>query len=188
MEGSSGSAAPDGAALVRLRPLGIDDLEPVARWMGDPAMVAHLPIGPLDRAGTQRYLDDLVAETARSRAGFACCIEDERGEPVGSVVVSVDSLEHRRAELGYLVDRRVWGRGIATAAARLALDRAFGPSGLNRVWSVCDPDNVGSRRVLEKVGMRYEGRLRQDLLVRGAFRDSLLFAVVADDRDAATYL
>jgi RimJ/RimL family protein N-acetyltransferase len=47
---------------------------------------------------------------------------------------------------------------------------------------VCDPDNPASIRVLEKLGMTEEGRLREDLLVHGLFRDSLLYAVVAADR------
>ncbi len=79
-----------------------------------------------------------------------------------------------------------WGQGLGSEVAWLLL--AFGSAhlGLHRIWATCHPDNTGSRRGLEKVGMLYEGRLRGHLLVGGQFRDSLSFAVLATDPRPAT--
>jgi len=68
------------------------------------------------------------------------------------------------------------------------IDFAFDQLGMNRVWAVCDPDNPASTRVLEKCAMTCEGRLREDLLVHGLWRDSLLYAVVASSRSPGPYL
>jgi RimJ/RimL family protein N-acetyltransferase len=54
----------------------------------------------------------------------------------------------------------------------------FRELGLHRMWADCDPDNVGSWRVLEKIGMRREGHLRENALVKGAWVDSLIYAVL----------
>ena len=57
----------------------------------------------------------------------------------------------------------------------------FNSLGLERITATCDPQNLASVRVLEKAGLRQEGRLRGHLLVRGARRDSLLFARLLTD-------
>jgi ribosomal-protein-alanine N-acetyltransferase len=59
-------------------------------------------------------------------------------------------------ELLYGCDRAYWGRGLATEAGRASLRYGFGRVGLARVMAVTDEDNRGSRRVMEKCGMRYE--------------------------------
>ncbi len=70
---------------------------------------------------------------------------------------------------------------MATDAALLARDFAFDRLGVYRLWAVCDPDNLASRQVLRKIGMRVEGVMRGDLLVRDERRDSLLHAMVVTD-------
>jgi RimJ/RimL family protein N-acetyltransferase len=58
---------------------------------------------------------------------------------------------------------------------------------LHRVWAGCDPENRASARVLEKVGMRLEGRLRDDVRIRGEYRDTLVYGLLEDEwreRDA----
>ena len=69
-------------------------------------------------------------------------------------------------------------QGVATEAARLLLGFGFAVLGRRRIEATCDPDNVASRRVLEKLGMQFEGRLRDDLPMRDGWRDSLLFSIV----------
>ena len=51
--------------------------------------------------------------------------------------------------------------------------------GIHRIYATCRPDNVGSWRVLEKMGMSREGLLRDHILIRGEWRDSLLYAAIA---------
>jgi RimJ/RimL family protein N-acetyltransferase len=58
----------------------------------------------------------------------------------------------------------------------------FDELGLHKISATCDPDNRGSARVLEKIGMRREGVLRDHFLIRGQWRDRLLWAVVRTDQ------
>jgi ribosomal-protein-alanine N-acetyltransferase len=167
---------------VRLRELDERDAPAVHAWTGDETAVEYVPLGPLDLPGTFRYVRQLVGEARqRPREAYTVAIADPQGDVVGTVSLLVESPTHRRGEIGYILRRDQWGLGYATEAAGLMIDLAFRDLGLNRVWAVCDPDNPASARVMEKVGMRYEGCLRGDLLVRGAFRDSLVFGIVAND-------
>jgi len=62
------------------------------------------------------------------------------------------------------------------------LDFGLSGGGLHRITATCDPENVGSARVLEKIGMVREGHLRDYFLIRGAWRDRLLYAALAQLR------
>lgn len=169
---------------VRLREFHSADALAAHAWVGDPEAVRHVPLGPLDEGGAVDYVEQLVAESRRDpRDGYTLAIvEIATGEVIGSVALGIDSRVHRRAELGYILRRDRWGRGFGTEAASLVIDFAFERLAMHRVWAVCDPDNPASKRVLEKCGMRCEGRLRDDLLVHGVWRDSLLYAVLASER------
>jgi ribosomal-protein-alanine N-acetyltransferase len=63
-------------------------------------------------------------------------------------------------ELGYVFDKPYWGRGIATEAALATLEYGFNTAQLDRIVAIAHPDNLASRRVIEKVGMVYEKEAR----------------------------
>jgi [ribosomal protein S5]-alanine N-acetyltransferase len=173
-------------ARILLRDLTDADAPAVHRWAGDPRTVEFVPLGPLDGPSTVNYVAQLVTQARRRpRLGYTFAIERRvDSEVVGSVSLEVDSFEHRRAEIGYILRRDAWGQGFATEATALVRDFAFDHLHVHRLWAVCDPDNPASAAVLRKVGMRLEGTMRGDLLVRGRWRDSLLHAMLVEDRPA----
>ena len=83
-------------------------------------------------------------------------LERDSGELVGDCSLSFDA-GFEEWELSYGFRRDRWGRGYATEAGRAALDLAFGELGLERVIAVAHTRNAASIRVMEKLGMRYEG-------------------------------
>ena len=114
-----------------------------------------------------------IATGAQPGRDFAVELR-ETEELVGSVAINPHE-EHRRAELGYWFALSHWGRGYATEAVRAIVDYGFRTLELNRVHAECHGDNPASRRVLEKVGMTYEGSLRQHSFRLGPFADKLQF-------------
>ncbi|GAA3412269.1 GNAT family protein [Paenibacillus hodogayensis] len=71
-----------------------------------------------------------------------------------------------------------WGKGIATEVANLLVNFGFKELHLHRIYATCDPRNIGSAKVLNKVGMTQEGRLRDALLIKDGWRDSLVFGIL----------
>src|SRR5690606_36867896 len=107
-------------------------------------------------------------EEPRSTYDLAAVVRDADGERlVGGGRISVRSTRHRRGDLGYVVHPDWWSRGIGTEIASLLLDLGFGPLALHRIEATAEPSNVGSQEVLTKVGMTYEGRIRDHMLVGG---------------------
>lgn len=86
---------------------------------------------------------------------------------------------HGRAELGYGVSVACWGRGIAREAAGAILDWGFRQLQLRRVAASVDPDNTASIRVLEALGFRHEGTLREHLRSGGRAFDSRVYGLLA---------
>ena len=84
-------------------------------------------------------------------------------------------------ELGYCLRKSSWGRGIATEAVRAVLDAGFRHLHAHRVYATVDPDNPSSAHVLEKLGFRREGRARRDARIGEEWRDSLLYALLAEE-------
>ncbi|TAK68460.1 MAG: N-acetyltransferase [Actinomycetota bacterium] len=87
----------------------------------------------------------------------------------------------RSAHIGYWVDREVAGRGVMPTAVALAVDHCFRQLELHRIEINIRPENVASRRVVEKLGLRSEGVRPRYLHIDGAWRDHLVYAVTAEE-------
>lgn len=83
--------------------------------------------------------------------------------------------------LGYWVDGRYAGQGIAPTAVALVTDHCFTNGGLHRVEANVRPENAASRRVLEKLGFREEGLRERYLYIDGGWRDHVSYALTIED-------
>lgn len=98
------------------------------------------------------------------------------GEVVGQLSVSeLSGGALQSSQIGYWVSEHVAGRGIAPTAVALAIDYLFGALGLHRVEICIRPENVASLRVVEKLGLRPEGRRAAYIHIDGAWRDHECF-------------
>lgn len=174
-----GQAWPKGERVL-LREYGAGDLEAVQRYAGDRAVARHLIWGPNTREETATFLEQAAAHARtdpREQYELAVVFKDG-GDLIGGARIGVQSVMHRRGDIGYVLRRDVWGQGIGTEVAGLLLWFGFTHLGLHRIEATCDPTNAASRRVLEKSGMRHEGLRRDDFLVRSQWRDSLLYSIL----------
>jgi ribosomal-protein-alanine N-acetyltransferase len=94
-------------------------------------------------------------------------------------------MQHRRAELGYWIGVPFWGNGYATEAAREVVRYGFERLHLNRIFATHFKGNEKSGRVLEKIGMRHEGSIRQGVLKSGKFIDLEMYSILREDHTAA---
>ena len=85
------------------------------------------------------------------------------------------------AYVGYWVDQAVAGRGVMPTALALVVDHCFGPARLHRIEANIRPENVASKRVVEKLGFRDEGLHHRYLAIDGAYRDHIGYAVTVED-------
>ena len=120
------------------------------------------------------------AEKPRIRTQLAITLE-ETGELIGNVGIRRAEPDDPVADMGYELSPRHWGHGYATEAGRAMLAWAFDDLGLARVHAHCVADNRGSVRVLERLGMRHEGTLREHRFYKGRRWDVLLFGMLREE-------
>lgn len=130
--------------------------------------------------GSYRYKLRRYVEDARDDKAHALFVfRDEDDALVGGVTLSnIRRGVAQTVSLGYWAGEMYAGRGYITAAVRAAVRYAFEDLDLHRVEAACQPDNIASRRVLEKAGFTQEGFAKAYLKINGAWRDHLLFGIV----------
>jgi RimJ/RimL family protein N-acetyltransferase len=167
---------------VRLRRLRHGDTPRVHELLSDMDVVRHMPF-PLFReydAGTFVHdaITSALTEGAHNQVWAIMVDADHYAEGLGGLVL--DPLRED-AEVWVLVDKRDWRKGIGAHAVRLLIDAGFQTFGLHRIWAACVAENPGSAGVLERNGMRLEGRCLKSLCIHGEWRDSLLYAILAKE-------
>jgi [ribosomal protein S5]-alanine N-acetyltransferase len=163
------------AAGFRLRPFRMDDLEAVFAYASDEEYLRYLPVPlPYTRDSARDFLAKQVALDRETNASWAISIGEE---PCGGLNIRFFG-GHRRAEIGYAVARRLWGRGIATQAARHVVGAAFAEyPQLDRVRATADTRNRGSIRVMEKLGMTLEDVQYGHRPCRSELTDEVVYGV-----------
>jgi ribosomal-protein-alanine N-acetyltransferase len=170
-----------------LREFRESDFDDVQAYGGDPEVTRFLQWGPNTSEETRKFLIGAIAQQADwPRFEFGFVLEHQAsGRAIGSASLRLLDAANRTVELGYCLNRDFWGQGLVTEAARALGQASFGRLGLHRLVATCDSHNIGSYRVMEKLGMRREGVLRQDRQIKGAWRDTLIYAILAEEWRAA---
>lgn len=161
------------------------DAEALARLHADPAGMRYWstePWTPGDRARAEAYLDAIDAGAQEGDLQqFAARLPGSTAL-VGWVTLYRIDRTHRRAEIGYLLDTALWGRGLGRRMVGLALEHAFGAVGLHKIEADVDPRNAASCRMLEALGFQREGLLRQRWRTGGELQDSAIYGLIAGER------
>lgn len=134
------------------------------------------------RAFMKRFLDQQI-QVPRIKFQFAVTLKSS-GQLIGNCGIRRDSPEAREADMGYELDPKHWRKGYATEAAGAVLDFGFSSMDLQRVTAWCIADNVASARVLEKIGMKLEKRMRHHQYFKGRWWDTLWYAISDEDWQA----
>ncbi len=130
--------------------------------------------------GSFRYKLRRYAEDARDDKAYALFVfREEDGAMTGGVTLSnVRRGVAQTGSLGYWSGQAFASKGYITAAVRVCVRYAFEDLDLHRVEAACQPENVASRRVLEKAGFTHEGRAAGYLKINGQWRDHVLWGIV----------
>ncbi|MCJ7841027.1 GNAT family N-acetyltransferase [Lederbergia sp. NSJ-179] len=102
----------------------------------------------------------------------------ETGKIIGTIDFIWWKPKHRSAEIGYVLSRDFWGRGIMTEAAKEVIRFGFAEMDLIRIQARGFVENIGSSRVMEKAGMTFEGILRKEMFAKGRHWDVKIYSIL----------
>jgi len=139
-----------------LRELVAQDADALAAVLGDPVAMQFYP-APFDRAEVGSWIRRNQARYFDPGFGLWAMVLKDSGELIGDCGCFVRELEGSvEFEMGWHVRRDLWDRGYASEAAQRCLEYAFSRLGAERIIALVRPENVGSCRVAEKIGMKCE--------------------------------
>lgn len=159
---------------VSLRKLTRHDIEHFYTWASDPEVARSMTweaYTSLDEA--EKFLIEVVENHPWFKA---ICVD---GIPVGSITLSQGKgCSSCKAELGYVLSKAYWGKGITTAAVKEAILMGFNDLGIHRIEALVDPDNIASQKVLIKAGMDCEGLLKSYTVFKNSIRDRYFYSII----------
>jgi RimJ/RimL family protein N-acetyltransferase len=168
-----------------LREFTLSDWSATNAYESDPEVVRYETFGPYSPEESRDYIRRMLRESRKSPREIydLALVLRATDQLIGRCGLRISDPNAREGVLWYIVNRSYWGQGYATEAARAMLGYGFAELRLHRVWADADPANTASIRVLEKVGMRLEAHFRENAWIKGAWVDSLIFAIL--DREWA---
>lgn len=169
---------------LKLRPFRLSDADDLHVFCSDLSNVEFMDWGPNTLEETKKFLSDVTASLESYSPpkvfNFAITLKST-GSVVGSCSIWIKSEVHRHGGLGYILNKQFWNKGYGTEIAKALTKFGFEVLKFHRISATCFPNNLASKRLLEKVGFKQEGYLREEIYIRGQWRDSLLFSILEND-------
>ncbi|MFJ6566763.1 GNAT family N-acetyltransferase [Streptomyces sp. NPDC091292] len=163
-----------------LRELSLNDVDPVYAIYSSPEATRHLSFEPRGKAEVEDMAVRVIASaqaTPRSEYSLAV-VETSTGETMGVARLAIDPHQQRAATIGFALRPASWGVGYGLETVRLLCGLAFEELNLHRVWGARSPENTASDRTMTAAGMVREGIIREHIQKNGAWRDSVVHAIL----------
>ena len=164
---------------LNLRPPRLDDAQAMFNgYSQDPEVTKYLIWRP--HSSIEDTLAFLKMALLELESGNACHYVIERkgdGQLMGTFSLELKGSE---ALFGFAIGKPYWGQGYVSEALKAVLDWTMAQEGIRRAYATCDVDNLASARVMEKAGMKLEGRLPKHALhpnIGDERRDSFLYSI-----------
>lgn len=168
---------------VLLRPMRVSDAADMYDYAKDPEVTRYLLWKPhTDIAYTREYLEYLAG---RYRLGMHyewAVVLKSTNRMIGTCGFAAIDCAHNSGEIGYVLHPDYHGQGLMSEAARRVLAFGFEELKLHRIEARFIDGNDASRRLMERLGMRFEGIRRGAMLIKGEYRDIGTYAILATDR------
>lgn len=105
----------------------------------------------------------------------------ESGRLIGTIDFVWWEPNKQIAEIGYAISKDCWGKGLTTEAAMEVIKFGFEKMNLTRIQAKCMVENIGSARVMEKIGMSFEGIMRKGLFAKGKHQDIRMYSILKEE-------
>lgn len=169
---------------VLLRRFRLEDVAQFVAYRSSPEVARYQSWdAPYPAQDGERFVHQMMAshpDTTGEWFQFAVVLRFT-GQLIGDCAALPQADDPRQCEIGFTIAPGYQGHGYATEAVRLLLGYLFGARGKHRITASCDARNTASAAVLERVGMRREGHLRQSTWAKGEWTDDLLYAQLRDE-------
>ncbi|MFJ7640001.1 GNAT family N-acetyltransferase [Peribacillus sp. NPDC097225] len=132
-------------------------------------------------ADTRDFIDFAMAQYENKHVAPWGIQYKETRKIIGTIDFVSWLVAHRVAEIGYVLSQDYWGKGIMTEAANEVIAFGFNRMNVVRIQARCFVENTGSARVMEKIGMSFEGTLRKGIFAKGKHQDLNMYSILQEE-------
>jgi RimJ/RimL family protein N-acetyltransferase len=167
---------------LHLRPSNATDAESMFTMLSDPESMKYWCDEPIvDIGAAVEVLNkDLESDAQGNSMCWAVTLKGH-DKMIGKCILFQFNDQNRRAEIGYLLNRKYWRRGLMHQALGAIIDFAFNTLDLHRIEADVDTQNIGSLGLLEKLGFKREGLFRERWFVYNEWQDSVMLGLLKQD-------
>jgi RimJ/RimL family protein N-acetyltransferase len=169
---------------LKLRLIEFSDLNAIHALHSLPETDKYKTLGiPDDIKATKQIITPQIEDNQQQNiVNYTFAVEELNTKKfIGLLGFKLGSKKYNKAEVYYKLNVDYWGKGYATEALNLVLDFGFYNLKLHRIVAGCAIENIGSIKVLEKVGMKREGHARQTLPLKSGWSDNYEYAILETD-------
>ena len=169
--------------MLKIRKIRRSDAKAIAKNINDKELIKRLANPYIPYPYTLSDARSFIAHAIwgwKKGTQYVFAIE-VNGEFIG--LVDLHSVDHRnkKAEVGAWIGRKYWGKGYGTEALKQILKLAFDKLKLHKVTGIAFEWNIASRRIMEKVGFKYEGTLRDDYRIGNRWHNNVIYSILRDE-------
>lgn len=165
-----------------LRKLEITDVSDLYRYASKEDTSRYLLWSPHPNEHATRYvIENILRDYRAGKYTELAIVLRESGRMIGTCGFTTFDTQNMTAEIGYVISPDYWGMGLACEAVSAIVNFAFCELGVKRIEAKYMVENHSSRRVMEKLGMTFEGVQRSKLFVKGRFRDIGICSILSEE-------
>jgi ribosomal-protein-alanine N-acetyltransferase len=154
----------------------------IFKGLSDPAVISYYGVSYKTLEETSSQMD-FYDGLWREKTGIWWKIVDRQsGEPVGACGMNYYNPTHQKAEIGYWLLPGFWKKGIMPEVIPVVINHLFKTWKLHRLEALIEDSNESSWRLAEKLGFKYEGRLRESEIKNGRRIDLLMYSLLSSDK------
>lgn len=163
---------------IHFRKLDLNDLNDIHEYVSDPDVSKYIG-WPLTRSieETREYLEKLIKRDEDGTHLYGSIVDNESGWHIGAVMVFNFDPEPNHAEIGYVIHKDYWRRGLGTQAVKMMIDYGFNSQDLNKIHGWVVDSNLGSATVLSRNGFKLEGQLSDFYSIDGILHDCRIYGL-----------
>ncbi len=165
-----------------LRPFNHEDVNDLFEYASNPDITKYVLWYPhTSKYESLEFINNTVEAYIKNEPSPWAIEFVQTNKVIGSIGFNNYSIQNEKADIGFAISKKYWGKGITVEALKPIIEYSFKKLNLHRLEAHCIVSNKASARVLEKAGMKYEGTFREFTKVKGKFISAKFYAILKSD-------
>ncbi len=169
------------STTIKIRPIELTDLDDIHEYASNPNVKQYIGWPLMEtKKQTEDHVALMISRNEDKTHVYASVIDNLTNKVIGTLIIFGLDEEANHAEIGYVFNESIWGKGHGTEAVKVLCDHAFNKMGLRKLFARIVEINVGSAKVLKKNNFTLEATLKDYYCIHGALLNCQWYSKLAE--------